>query len=115
MEEKNELIKHPKSKEEFDAIIKDGKPILVDFFATWCGPCQMMGPILDDMTESYKNIGKVEIVKVDIDKLGDVAEEFNIMSVPTFMIFNDGKAVETMVGMRSQEEIESKLDGLLKK
>ncbi|MCX6808189.1 MAG: thioredoxin domain-containing protein, partial [Candidatus Berkelbacteria bacterium] len=63
--EKEKII-HPKDKEEFLEIVKGEKPVLVDFFATWCGPCQMMGVILEDMAKTYKNIEKVEIVKVDI-------------------------------------------------
>lgn len=113
MTEKKEIIKHPKTNEEFEKIIASGKPVLVDYFATWCGPCQMMGPILDDMAENYKNIDKVEIVKVDIDELRKPAEKYNIMSVPTFMLFKDGKDVETMVGMRSQDDLEAKLDKLV--
>jgi thioredoxin 1 len=113
MTDKKEIIKHPSTNEEFEAIIAGGKPVLVDYFATWCGPCQMMGPILDDMAENYKNIDKVEIVKVDIDELRKPAEKYNIMSVPTFMLFKDGKDVETMVGMRSQDDLEAKLDKLI--
>lgn len=113
MTEKQEIIKHPKTNEEFEKIIAGGKPVLVDYFATWCGPCQMMGPILDDMAENYKNIDKVEIVKVDIDELRKPAEKYNIMSVPTFMLFKNGKDVETMVGMRSQDDLEAKLDKLI--
>jgi thioredoxin 1 len=113
MTDKNEIIKHPKTNEEFEKIIASGKPVLVDYFATWCGPCQMMGPILEDMAKNYKNIDKIEIVKVDIDELRKPAEKYNIMSVPTFMLFKDGKDVETMVGMRSQEVLEEKLDKLI--
>jgi len=113
MIDKKEIIKHPKTNEEFEKIIASGKPVLVDYFATWCGPCQMMGPILDDMAENYKNIDKVEIIKVDIDELRKPAEKYNIMSVPTFMLFKDGKDVETMVGMRSQDDLEAKLDKLI--
>jgi thioredoxin 1 len=114
MEEEQELIKHPKSKEEFEEIIKGNKPVLVDFFAVWCGPCQLMGPILDQMAKTYENIDKVEIVKVDIDELREVALDHGVMSVPTFILFKDGKPVETMVGVRSQGEIESKLNDLIK-
>jgi len=113
-EEKKEIIKHPETKEEFEAIIKSNKPALVDFYAEWCGPCQMMGPILEEMAGTYKNIAKVEIVKVDIDKIREVAIQYEIMSVPTFMIFDsEGKPVETMVGMRPTEEFEKKLNQLI--
>jgi len=108
------MIKHLKSKEEFDELIKGGKPVLVDFYAEWCGPCQMMGPILEDMSENYKNAEKVEIAKVDVDELKDVAGEYDVMSIPTFGIFADGKLVETLVGMRGQDELMDKLDEQLK-
>jgi thioredoxin 1 len=107
-------ILHPETKDEFEKIVKGDKPVLADFYAEWCGPCQMMGPILDGMVDNYKNIKKVEIIKVDIDKLRDVALDFGVMSVPTFIIFKDGKAIDTMVGMRSQSDLESKLDDQLK-
>jgi len=107
-------IVHPKDKAEFDKIIEGKKPVLVDFFAQWCGPCQMMGPIFDDLAKDYKNADKVEIMKVDVDQLQDVARDLAIMSVPTFVIFKGGKVVETMTGMRSQFDLEAKLDAQLK-
>lgn len=115
MEKKMETIKCPKDITEFRKIIESKKPVLVDFFATWCGPCQMMGMVLDNFSESYKNIDEVEIIKVDIDELKDIAIEYNVMSVPTLILFNDGKLIETMVGMRPEEELETKLDALIKK
>lgn len=107
-------VVHPKDKAEFDKIIEGEKPVLVDFFAQWCGPCQMMGPIFDDLAKDYKNADKVEIMKVDVDQLQDVASDLAIMSVPTFIIFKDGKVIETMTGMRSQSDLEAKLDAQLK-
>lgn len=113
-DEEQAKIKHPETKKDFEKIIKGSKPVLVDFFAVWCGPCQMMGQILDEMIEKYENAEKVEIIKVDIDKLRDVALDYGVMSVPTFILFKDGKSVDTMIGMRPQTELESKLDNLLK-
>lgn len=110
----NDIIKHPEAKEEFDKLISGNKPVLVDFFATWCGPCQMMGPMLDEMVKNYKNIDKVKIAKVDIDLLRDVAAEYGVMSVPTFILFDGGKPVETMVGMRSCDDLTRSLDKLMK-
>lgn len=84
---------------------------LVDFHATWCGPCQMQGPIVDDLA---KEIGdKAKIVKVDVDQAPKTSEMFGIMSVPTLIIFKDGKAVETMTGLQNKESLRKKIEALL--
>lgn len=111
-------IKHIETDEEFKTIINGDKPVLIDFYAEWCGPCKMMGPLLEDMIKSYKSIDKVEIAKIDIDKLRNLAINFNIMSVPTFMFFKAGKAVKfddetLLIGMRSQDELIKKFDTLI--
>jgi thioredoxin 1 len=106
-------IKHIESKEEFDKIINSDKPVLVDFFATWCGPCKMMGVILEDMAKDYKNIDKVEIVKVDIDQNRELSREYDIMSVPTMKIFSKGKEVNSYTGMRPVEVLEEDLNKLI--
>ena len=108
-------VKQIGSKEAFDKIIGGDKPVLADFFATWCGPCQMMGPMLDEMAKSYKNIEKVEIIKIDIDQFAEIAADYKIMSVPAFIIFNKGKVEDTLSGMRSTDELETKLDKLIVK
>ena len=106
-------IKEPKNKEEFESIIKEGKPTLVEFFATWCGPCQMMGMVLDEMATKYPRMDQVNIIKIDIDELGDLAKEYDVLSVPTIKIFYDGKETESMSGMRSEEDLIAKLNSLL--
>lgn len=92
------------NKEEFEKIIKGNKPVLVDFFATWCGPCKMLSPILEQVNEDAN--GKYEIVKVDIDDSYDIAKSFGIMSVPTMIIFKNGEEQEKMVGLRPKMMIE---------
>lgn len=73
--------------EKFEDIIKSEKPVLIDFFATWCGPCQMMHPILEEVA---KNVGdKARIIKIDIDKNQELSTVYNVRSVPTLMIFKD--------------------------
>lgn len=108
-------LKFLKSVEDFDKIIAGDKPVLVDFFATWCGPCQAMEPIIESLVAKFPKIDEVEIVKADIDNLGEVAARYNIMSVPTFVIFKQGKIAEKLVGLRTEEEIESKLTNQLTK
>ena len=79
---------------EFRNEISEGV-VLVDFFATWCGPCKMLGPVLEDLGKELE--GKAKIIKVDIDQSGDLADEFRISSVPTMILFKDNKIVDTMV------------------
>ena len=80
--------------------------VLVDFFATWCGPCKALSPILDELAEKVKD---VKIVKVDIDADSELASEYRVMSVPTLKIFKDGEVKESLVGGRPLEELEAKL------
>ena len=80
--------------------------MLVDFFATWCGPCKALSPILDELAEKVKD---VKIVKVDIDADSELASEYRVMSVPTLKIFKDGEVKESLVGGRPLEELEAKL------
>ncbi|NLZ74148.1 MAG: thioredoxin [Bacteroidales bacterium] len=93
--------------EKFTDIIQSKKPVLVDFFATWCGPCQSMIPILDELK---KKIGdEARIIKLDVDKNQDLAQEYNIRTVPTFMIFKEGKNLWRFSGVMSVTELEVKL------
>lgn len=107
-------LTHVETVAEFDKMIADSKPALVDFFATWCGPCQVMEPILEDLADKFPSIDKVVIAKVDIDKLPEIPAKYNIMSVPTLVVFKDGEIMEKMVGLRTEEELSSKLDAALK-
>ncbi len=90
--------------QEFEKIVKSDKPVLVDFFATWCGPCKMLSPILEQVTEGSG--GAYEVVKIDVDESYDVAKRFGIMSVPTMIIFKNGKEQEKMIGLRQKVQIE---------
>ena len=88
--------------DEFQKSIEKGV-VLVDFFATWCGPCKMLAPILEN---AEKEIGdKAKIFKMDVDEAGDIAQSFGIMSVPTMIIFKDGKEAERLIGLRQQHQI----------
>lgn len=87
--------------EEFKEAIKEGK-VVVDFFATWCGPCKMLSPVMDNIANDLQDI---KFFKVDVDKNEDIAREYGIMSIPTIIIFNNGKIVNTLVGLRSKDEL----------
>lgn len=92
----------------FNEIINSEKPVLVDFYATWCGPCKTLSPVLDQMKETY--LGKVEIVKIDIDENFELASKYDIRSVPTIMIFKNGEIIKTMKGFQGKAKVEEMLN-----
>ncbi len=101
------------NKDNFNEMVIDSKtPVLVDFFATWCGPCKMLSPILEQVASEMGD--RVVIAKVDIDECMDLAQEYGIMSVPTMILFKDGAEVSRNIGFRGKpqivEMINSKLD-----
>lgn len=96
------------NKSNFDEkVLKSDKKILVDFFATWCGPCKMLSPILEEASKSY--IGKVDFYKVDIDKDMELAKNYGVMSVPTICIFEKGNIVNKSIGVIDEAEIKKLL------
>lgn len=96
------------SDENFESeVLNSDVPVLVDFFAEWCGPCKMMGPVVDKIAQEYE--GKAKVGKIDIDKNPGLAGKYNVMSVPTFMVFKQGKIVDTVIGTVSKEELTKNL------
>ncbi len=84
-------------------VLNSEVPVLVDFFATWCGPCKMMSPIVEELAKEMG--GKAKVYKVDTDEEQDLAIKYGIMSIPTFIVFKNGEVVNTAVGMRDKEEL----------
>lgn len=92
--------------QEFSNTIEDGV-VVVDFFATWCGPCKMLAPIFEELGEE---LDKVKFVKVDIDQSMDLAQKFRIVSVPTMKIFKNGEEVDTLMGFMPKEILKNKIE-----
>lgn len=92
-------------------IIASGKPVVIDFWATWCGPCMRMSPIIDELANQYGD--SVAIGKYNIDEETELAQEHRIMSIPTIIIFNKGEQVERLAGSQSKSALEEKINKLL--
>ncbi|NLU52167.1 MAG: thioredoxin [Clostridiaceae bacterium] len=94
------------TKNEFDSEIANSKlPVLVDFWAPWCGPCRMLSPVLDELAGELA--GQVKILKVNVDEEPELASKYGVMSIPTVIAFKEGKATKKVVGFRSKEEFKN--------
>ncbi len=89
------------NKEEFDELLKGEKPVVCDFFATWCGPCKMLSPVMDKVSEKF---GGAEFVKVDIDENMELAARYGVMSIPYVAVFDKGELVAKTLGYMTEEE-----------
>ena len=107
----SDLIKHI-SDATFEAdVLQADKPVLVDYWAEWCGPCKMIAPILDEVSESYKD--KLQVAKMNVDENRDIPAKFGIRGIPTLMLFRNGAVVATKVGALSKSQLTAFLDSNL--
>ena len=96
------MPKQVKSVEEYEAEIKEGK-VLVDLFATWCGPCRMLAPVIDDLEKGHP---EVKFLKVDVDELPQVAARYDVVSIPTVLVLNNGELVHKNIGFAPKPNLE---------
>ena len=96
------------TKENFASeVLGSEKPVLLDFFATWCGPCRMVGPIIEEIAEENDSF---KVAKLDVDELPEIAKEYRVVSIPTLMVFKEGKVVNQALGAMPKEKILALLD-----
>ena len=99
--------------QNFKKEVKDSEGlVLVDFWAPWCGPCQMMGPIVEELSKEFE--GKIKIKKLNVDENQNIAREYEILSIPMLKVFKKGKIVEEMTGLQSKEILAEKINNLIK-
>ena len=95
----------------FDGLLEDGKLVIVDFWATWCGPCRMLSPLLDEVEEEMAD--KITVVKVNVDDADEIAMRFRIMSIPTLLFFKNGQLVDKTVGAMPKSTLVDKINANL--
>lgn len=96
------------TKDNFETEVLSGGKAIIDFWAPWCGPCQMLTPIIEELAEELA--GKVKVGKVNVDEQSELASQFGVMSIPTLVAFKDGEVINKVIGVRSKEDIIKMLD-----
>jgi thioredoxin 1 len=104
----SDLIKHISDATFESDVLQSGKPVLVDYWAEWCGPCKMIAPILDEVSETYKD--KLQIAKMNVDENREIPAKFGIRGIPTLMLFKDGQLAATKVGAMSKAQLTAFID-----
>jgi thioredoxin 1 len=107
----SDLIKHVSDASFDNDVLKTSGPVLVDYWAEWCGPCKMIAPILDDLSVDYK--GKVQIAKMNVDENSETPAKYGVRGIPTLMLFKDGAVVATKVGALSKSQLAAFIDSHL--
>ncbi|MFQ5439918.1 MAG: thioredoxin [Nitrosopumilaceae archaeon] len=100
-----------KSTQEFEQVLRSANPVFVDFWAEWCGPCRVVSPIVEDLSREYGD--KIDFVKVNVDENNDLAQKFNVFSIPTLAIFKNGQIVSQKVGSGTKESFKTMIDSSL--
>jgi thioredoxin 1 len=106
----NENVKEFTDTNFDEEVIKSTEPVLVDFWAEWCGPCRMLAPVIDKLATDYK--GKVKVGKVDTDSNRDVSMKYGISAIPTVILFKDGQVAQKFVGLRNERDFKAAIDAL---
>ena len=107
----SELIKHISDASFDEEVIRSTKPVLVDYWAEWCGPCKAIAPILDDVSKDY--VGRLQVTKMNVDENREVPAKFGIRGIPTLMLFKDGQLAATKVGALTKAQLTAFIDGNL--
>lgn len=97
--------------ENYESILNSEAPVVVDFWATWCGPCKMVSPVIEDLANEFE--GKTSVCKLNVDEMPDIASQYKIMSIPTVMIFKNGEVIDKAVGVRTKEEYQNMIKNAL--
>lgn len=104
-------VLHLGSKDFEAEVLKSDMPVLVDFWAEWCGPCKMIGPVIDEIASDFK--GRLKVGKVNVDEAQDLAGKYSVMSIPTLLFFKQGKVVEQVVGVMSKDQLVDKIESII--